>query len=315
MSEVQRLAFGCSTLADHASARDALRVLDAASDLGIRHFDTARAYGLGRSEELLGRHVRGRRDEFLITTKHGLAPPISNARVRAAYDQASANSWMSVALQPARRVRRALRPSLFSPRSIRAGIEASLTSLGTDFVDYFLLHEATAGDAAKTTVQETLDSLVREGKVRQYGLGSAFDKLSLAQRQPPPGFHVLQFEHGVGQPVRLQAALSPDRDVFTHSALRSLDGALGLLAGDPALAERHSAALGVDVGDRDTLPGLLLGYSHLLNRAGKVVFSTRTTARLEQNVGVFNEVVDWPADRAERVVAFGDELAAALGAA
>src|SRR3954452_19764418 len=68
------LGFGCAGLFHLPARGDRMRLLEAAFDGGVRHFDTAPMYGLGRSEPELGRFVRGRRDQVVIATKFGIAP-------------------------------------------------------------------------------------------------------------------------------------------------------------------------------------------------------------------------------------------------
>ena len=71
-----RLGFGTSGIMGAAlTSRGRLRLLDAAFDAGIRHFDTAPLYGLGLAEEVLGRFARRCRGDITLTTKFGLEPP------------------------------------------------------------------------------------------------------------------------------------------------------------------------------------------------------------------------------------------------
>src|SRR5262245_5364479 len=68
-----RLAFGTSRL-HYLSRGDGQRLLAAAADIGIKHFDTAPAYGDGLSERELGRLIRERRSNVVIATKYGIPP-------------------------------------------------------------------------------------------------------------------------------------------------------------------------------------------------------------------------------------------------
>src|SRR5437867_2902058 len=70
--EVSALGFGCVSLTTHADRRDARALLDLAYDSGITHFDTARVYGQGQSEAILGEFIRDKRDRVTIATKCGL---------------------------------------------------------------------------------------------------------------------------------------------------------------------------------------------------------------------------------------------------
>jgi aryl-alcohol dehydrogenase-like predicted oxidoreductase len=115
-------------------------MVDAAFDLGIRFFDTANLYGNGESERLLGRALRGRREQVGIATKVGLA-------------------------------REGNRPEGLSPLRLKAALEASLSRLGTDYLDLYYLH---APDPS-TPLEQTLDALqplLEAGTVRAFGLSN-----------------------------------------------------------------------------------------------------------------------------------------------
>jgi aryl-alcohol dehydrogenase-like predicted oxidoreductase len=304
------LAFGCSTLMAHETQEQALQVLAQASELGIVHFDTASGYGAGESERILGKHLRGRRDATIITTKYGLVPPSTSPILNRGYARAASSGRFVPAVQGLRRIRRALRPSMFSPAKIRASLESSLTALGTDYVDYFLLHEATAADARRRSVTRTLEKLAKEGKIRDFGIGSAYARIGPEEASIPSSYRVLQFEHSPLASSRIDEGLLSRRRVFTHSAVASMPRLLALVAREPELCRKHAAMLGLDVADPTVLPGLLLAYSHGANPSGRVIFSTRSRDRLVDNVTAFAEIKTWPCDRVLAMRRFMDELAA-----
>src|SRR5215470_2148693 len=72
--ETPTVGFGCGSLTGTGPS-NAIRVLETAFDAGVRHFDTARYYGYGEGEGILGRFLKGRRSEVTITTKFGIEPP------------------------------------------------------------------------------------------------------------------------------------------------------------------------------------------------------------------------------------------------
>lgn len=117
---------------------EATRLVDVCLEAGLTMFDTADIYSQGRSEEILGAAIKGRRDRVIVSTKgtfrHGDGPN----------DVGSSRHHLTRA------------------------VEGSLRRLGTDFVDLYQLH---AYDA-QTPVEEvlgTLDDLVRAGKIRYLG--------------------------------------------------------------------------------------------------------------------------------------------------
>jgi aryl-alcohol dehydrogenase-like predicted oxidoreductase len=117
---------------------EAVRIVHAALDAGINFVDTADVYSAGESEEIVGKALKGRRDDVVLATKvHGNMGPGHNR---------SGNSR----------------------RWIRYEIEQSLRRLGTDWVDLYQIHRPDP----QTDIEETLSvlsDLVHEGKVRAIG--------------------------------------------------------------------------------------------------------------------------------------------------
>lgn len=131
-------------LHDEATSR---AVLDHALDLGISFIDTADVYDMGRSEEFVGRAIKGKRHDLVIATKFGW--PMGGGPSGAPVD-------------PRPNARGGSRHNV-----IRA-VEASLKRLGTDYIDLFQIHFPDPS----TPIEETLrafDDLVRSGKVRYTG--------------------------------------------------------------------------------------------------------------------------------------------------
>jgi aryl-alcohol dehydrogenase-like predicted oxidoreductase len=111
-----------------------------ALDLGITLFDTAEYYGDGRGEVVLGRALRGRRDEAVISTKYGMRRDITGGP----YIQCD-------------------------PAYMKAACEASLARLGIDTIDLYLMARLDPAVPIEETVGAMAD-LVQQGKVRHLGL-------------------------------------------------------------------------------------------------------------------------------------------------
>ena len=139
---------------DEADAIDAIR---ASVDAGVTLVDTAPAYGFGRSEEIVGRALRGIRDRVLLATKCGLVWDRSDGEFFFAADEQGRNESGPF------RVHRFL-----GPASIRAEVETSLRRLQTDRIDLLQTHWPDATTAIEETVA-CLMQLKKEGKIRAIG--------------------------------------------------------------------------------------------------------------------------------------------------
>lgn len=121
---------------------ESIRAIRRAVELGVTLFDTADAYGTGHSEEVLGHALRDLRQSVVLATKGGFT-----------YDRAT----------------RALTGMDWSPAYIRRALEASLSRLGTDYIDLYQLHTGSIPEDAIALVFDELERLKREGKLLCYG--------------------------------------------------------------------------------------------------------------------------------------------------
>jgi len=124
-----------------------VKLLEKAVELGINFFDTADVYGKGRSEEAIGRLIRGRRDEFVIATKFG-------------YDFYT----------PFERKGHEEYPQNFSPSFVEKAVEKSLERLRTDWIDLYQLHNPKMSALQDDRIFEKLAQLQEEGKIRYFGV-------------------------------------------------------------------------------------------------------------------------------------------------
>jgi hypothetical protein len=154
--EVSRLAFGTWEFSSdwgHADEDAAITMIRRARDLGINFFDTAQQYGFGASERILGKALRSdlsqNREDVVIATKGGLRAT-DNGLVRDA-----------------------------SPEWLRKGVESSLSSLGIDYIDVYLVHWPDPKLPASETAGALAD-LVSEGKIRHVGV-SNYDTAQLEE--------------------------------------------------------------------------------------------------------------------------------------
>lgn len=149
---VSEICLGTMTFGEQVSKEDSFRILDKAADAGIDFFDTAEVYPIppsqekaGLTEKWLGEWMAGRnRDSMIIATK--IAGP--------------AHGWFN---PPVRGGKAAI-----DGLHIRKALEGSLRRLNTDYIDLYQVHWPDHGMRVEDTL-ETLDDLVREGKIRTIG--------------------------------------------------------------------------------------------------------------------------------------------------
>lgn len=144
--EVSALGLGCMGLSfaygTPMNETDGVRLLHEALDCGITFFDTAEVYGPYTNEQLLGSAFHDRRDRVVLATKFGF----KNANVKEGLDS--------------------------SPTNIRRMVDASLQRLRTDYIDLLYQHRVDPSTPIEV-VAETVGDLIREGKVRAFGLSEA----------------------------------------------------------------------------------------------------------------------------------------------
>jgi aryl-alcohol dehydrogenase-like predicted oxidoreductase len=136
--DVSVVGLGCNNFGGRVDEAGTRAVIDAALDAGVTFLDTADIYGgQGGSETLLGRVLDGRRDQVVLATKFG--KPMGDGAERRG-----------------------------SREYILRALDASLERLGTDVIDLYQQHEEDPGTPLEETF-ETLDELVRDGRIRAWG--------------------------------------------------------------------------------------------------------------------------------------------------
>ena len=281
------VGFGCSSLTG-TSPSNANRVLETAFDAGVRHFDTARYYGYGEGEGILGRFLKSRRSEVTITTKFGIEPP----RRTTALNVGLHVGRRVVRLLPGvrgflqRRTQSLVKSGAFSAQQARQSLETSLRELGTDHIDFYLLHDYIVSDQPPDELLAFLEGCVKVGKIRSFGIGSSFESVMQALARQPRLCSILQFQNSVltRNCDRLPPD-NPDRLMITHGALgESYHSVLTFLEARKDVAKDWAAKLGCNCLDENSLSALMLNYAADANPRGLVLFSSRDPARVSRNV-------------------------------
>ncbi len=147
--DVSRIGLGTMAMSGYyldpnSSDAESIRTIQRALELGVTHIDTAEIYGPYANEELVGRALKGRRDDVVLATKFGFVSHSGGG------------------------------PGVLdsSPANIRTAVEGSLKRLGTDRIDLYYQHRVDPNTPIEDTVG-ALAELVAEGKVLHIGLSEA----------------------------------------------------------------------------------------------------------------------------------------------
>jgi D-threo-aldose 1-dehydrogenase len=289
------VGFGCGGLMRLITARSRQNILQEAFDAGVRHFDTARMYGLGKAEGELGRFTRGRRDDVVITTKFGIeAVPVSPAK-------AAVYSLARIALKLFPRLRGTAQrnagdrylPRNYGPENARESLEKSLRELDTDYVDLFLLHEPMIDSLRSDDVHAFLDDAKQKGLIRAWGVAGYPEQIRPVCETWPHLAGVIQLPNDI-----VGRQLNEFRDL-SHSAFITFSpyaDALAMisehLAGDSPTARRWSDAVGADLSDSRNICRLLLGYCLQENTEGLVLFFSARREGIQEMASVVRDGVD-----------------------
>jgi aryl-alcohol dehydrogenase-like predicted oxidoreductase len=189
------LGFGCSALLGRSGRRASLRALGAAWDAGITLYDTARSYGYGESEALLGQFLSGRRDQAVISTKFGIVPVRPPLWKRIAKPAARALISLAPSVRTAVRKQagRQLFEGQFSVAALHKNLHTSLRELQTDYVDLFFLHAAPASVLEQDDLLAAMEKLVDAGKIRAAGISANPAVIRATLDQKTRSLRVLQF--------------------------------------------------------------------------------------------------------------------------
>ena len=266
-----QLGFGTSVLMGRVSAAASRRALDTAFAAGITHFDTARAYGYGEAERVVGHFIRDKRRQVTVTTKAGIRPParstlLSTLRVIAKGVVALAPSLRQTVRRTAAR---AVAPGQFDVAAITASLEMSLRELDTDYIDLFLLHECRPSDL-NDELFSALESFVQAGKIRAFGIGTQREATHEIVESQQRFAAVVQVANSLARPADRAVRAVP---FISHSIFAGDLEAIAALV--PARNERATSA-----GD---VRRAMLEYALRSNPHGVTLFSSTNPTHIDDN--------------------------------
>lgn len=302
------LGFGCASLFGLPSKRDRRAVLEAAYDLGIRHFDVAPIYGLGLAEAELADFVAHRTD-IEVATKFGLrlttigrwagsaqAPMRQMLRSSPALKSTVRNAGTRLSGPFAERILYTDRE--YSVRSARDTLTKSLRALRVDHIEYFFLHEPSG---AKVGVpRDLIEHLEHErsaGRIGRWGVAGDLSRMDAPLASLCAHATALQFPYDLIDGHRGPRP-RPGRRTITFGII---SGALprieNMLASAPTVRRECSHLLGVDLGKRTAVMALLVRDALRHNPSGTVLVSSTRIG----NLRMVCEAVETPLRNEEQV--------------
>ncbi|MEN1969086.1 aldo/keto reductase [Lentibacillus sp. N15] len=138
---ISDLTLGCMSLGTDST--QAQTIMEHALAAGINHLDTADLYDFGLNEEIVGKAIKGKREQIILTSKVGN------------HFNRDTKDWF---WDP-------------SKAHIKEGLKDSLRRLNTDYIDFYMLHGGTLDDPIDESI-EAFEDLKQEGLIRAYGISS-----------------------------------------------------------------------------------------------------------------------------------------------
>jgi D-threo-aldose 1-dehydrogenase len=296
------LGFGCASLFRVSSRTHRSALLYAAYESGLRHFDVAPMYGLGRAERELGAFARPRRAELSIATKFGIRPTLAARSI--GYAQGPVRRVFAArpglrgqarahAAAPSRRL---YEHGGFHAAGARRSLERSLRALRTDYIDLFLLHDPMPGTVRSDEVSACLEQARAAGLIRSWGLAGDLEPTSEVARSFRGDVPVRQFRDDIFL-RSLQGRCRPARAAFVTFGV--LDQALPRIvrhvSADEPRRLRWKRTVGADCGDPDTVASFLLRAALRDNGSDVVLFGSTRPSRIRSAANTVAQAQEDPA--------------------
>lgn len=272
---LSQLGFGGASLSSMSSQYVVTKLLSIAYENGITHFDTAPLYGRGYSEMLIGSFIRNKRQHVTITTKFGLGntetgklPPVLALPF---------NYWNKKLRGIKMPVAGVYEPQLLPHRTITKqdvenSLNRSLSRLGTDYIDYYLLHEGRPSFIQDDGMQYLVD-MKQKGVVRTIGVATDAFNVQACSAEEIKQIDLLQYSYDAVIAKELRTKY-PDKLHILHSCINNI----------------ANETFPAEVSATDTA-GYKLAKCAKENEGGKVLFSTRRPQVLKANLAAYKSYI------------------------
>ncbi|GEM_PF-501825 len=278
---VTRLCFGTGTLFRLHSSRQRQRLLDAAYALGIRHFDTARSYGLGDAEREVGRFVARHRGSVTVATKFGMRVSRTGSLLKPLQTAARRVVGMFPGLRKQLRKRQLpiIAPRAFDLASAKDSLQTSLRELAVERIDVLFLHEPDQGTEIDPELANWLATARDEGLIRTWGLSGPLTSILAVREQSPALGAVMQYASDAVS--RVAGPVPPNCPRVTYSPFaNALEPILATLARSSSAMHDWQRRLDLPAA-KASVAELLLTDSCTEPNRDPVVFSTTSVRHLE----------------------------------
>ena len=311
----ERIGLGCASLFGLPTRAARQRLLAAAYDAGIKHFDVAPIYGLGLAESELGEFLQSRPD-CTVTTKFGLRPTAAG-RVAGLVQPP-----VRKLLQRSSAAKSALKTSGANPETgvvgrilyvrqpldvahLRLSLSLSQKSLRRDMLDIWLLHDPIGlHEGVADAITEFLDSERDRGTIGAWGVAGDIAADPSVAAMAARG-QVVQYPYDLWRGNQFLAGSDSQVQRYSYGFLsRAAGSTRRILDADPDLTRSCSDLLGADVSTEAVLVGFLARDAVRANPDGKVLYSTTSETHLLE---VLDEI-----DRPDCDPARDDEVARLL---
>jgi aryl-alcohol dehydrogenase-like predicted oxidoreductase len=269
------LGFGTSLLTRNNSVKDAMSNLETAFDAGVTHFDCAKLYGFGQAEMILGRFAKNKRHSISITSKSGLyarklplftLPIVNKIRKIVSHGREAIVTKES-----------SPKYGVFDKDKLKSDIESSLKSIGTDYIDFFMLHEASVSSANRTDLIEVLQNAQSAGKIRHFGVATHYLNLKNDIYSLNQCYDVIQHNY----PLKFGNSFMEVKD--TAERFRIIYSIFS------ELSQINISKVYYDLGYQNAIEYILSHY-YKLNSSGITLFSSVSNKRIIETAKLWSDM-------------------------